>query len=175
MTKRIGLAFVAAAVLALGAGAAWRHFTSDGARSAATNGATVLALDLPDVAGVDQRLSQWKGKILVHNFWATWCEPCREEMPRFVTLQRQFGEKGLQFVGIAIDQPDKAREFAKEIELNYPTLIGGYGAIELSKTLGNDIGALPFTLVVNRAGSVVLAQLGPIKDDQLRSIINKSL
>jgi len=175
MTKRIGLAFVAAAVLALGAGVAWRHFMSDGAQSAATNGATVLALVLPDVAGVDQRLDQWKGKILVVNFWATWCEPCREEMPRFVTLQRQLGEKGLQFVGIAIDQPDKAREFAKEFELNYPTLIGGYGAIELSKTLGNDIGALPFTLVVNRAGSVVLAQLGPVKDDQLHAIIDKSL
>ena len=75
--------------------------------------------------------------LLVVNFWATWCAPCREEMPMFVRAQAAHGAKGLQFVGIAVDDAVKVRQFAREIGLNYPALIGGYGAMELSKTLGN--------------------------------------
>ena len=73
-------------------------------------------------------------------------------MPEFVRAQADFGGRGLQFVGIAIDSPDKVRPFVEEIGLNYPSLIGGYGAMELSKTLGNRLMALPFTVVVDRAG-----------------------
>jgi peroxiredoxin len=96
-------------------------------------------------------------------------------MPQFVKAQREYGGKGLQFVGIAIDQPDKVQQFASEIGLNYPALIGGYGAIELSKTLGNRLGALPFTVIVDRAGRIVHTQLGPVKDVQLRSFISQLL
>src|ERR1700716_3920813 len=67
----------------------------------------LLALSLPDTQGNPQSLRQWRGKVLVVNFWATWCGPCREEMPEFVRAQRELGSKGLQFVGIAVDQPDK--------------------------------------------------------------------
>ena len=85
-----------------------------------------------------QSLAQWRGKVIVVNFWATWCEPCRKEMPEFVVAQREFGPRGLQFVGIAVDQRDKVAQFAKELDLNYPALIGGYDAVDLSKTLGNE-------------------------------------
>ena len=103
----------------------------------------LLGVSLPDPDGKEQALAQWKGKVMVVNFWATWCAPCREEMPMFVRVQRELGPKGVQFVGIAVDSPDKARKFADELKLNYPTLIGGYGAMELSKTLGNSVMALP--------------------------------
>jgi peroxiredoxin len=96
-------------------------------------------------------------------------------MPEFVTAQRELGGRGLQFVGIAIDQPDKVQEFAAEIGLNYPALIGGYGAIELSKTLGNRVGALPFTIIVDRSGRVAHTQLGPLRDSTLRSIVGQLL
>ena len=129
----------------------------------------------PTAAGASERLSQWKGKVIVVNFWATWCDPCREEMPRFVKLQSEYGARGLQFVGIAVDQADKVAQFSTEIKLNYPALIGGYGAIELSRTLGNSVGALPFTVVLNRAGDVVYSQLGPVKDPELRSLITQLL
>jgi thiol-disulfide isomerase/thioredoxin len=118
---------------------------------------------LPDSQGTPQSLAQWKGNVVVVNFWATWCAPCREEMPEFVRAQQELGPKGLQFVGIAVDDVDKVRAFAREIGLNYPALIGGYGAIELSKTLGNDLSALPFTVVLDRAGRVAHTQLGPLK------------
>jgi thiol-disulfide isomerase/thioredoxin len=144
-------------------------------RAASNDGAAVLALVLPDVDGHQQALSQWRGKVLVVNFWATWCAPCREEMPHFIATQAKDGAKGLQFVGIAVDQVDKVREFTQEIRLNYPALIGGLGAIELSKALGNELAALPFTIVVDRAGRVAHTQLGPLKAAQLDALLDRLL
>lgn len=175
MTWRRGpvLAVALAAVIALAAGVSWRQLAGDAvwAPSAPRDGGTLFALSLPDPSGRQQPLAQWKGKVLVVNFWATWCEPCKEEMPRFMKLQADYGGKGLQFVGIAIDEPDKVSAFARDLGLNYPTLVGGYGAIELSKTFGNRLGALPFTIVLDRAGGVAHTQLGPLKDAQLQAII----
>ena len=135
----------------------------------------LLALSLPDTHGASQSLGQWRGKVLVVNFWATWCGPCREEMPEFVRAQRELGPKGLQFVGIAVDQPDKVVQFAKELDLNYPALIGGYQAMDIAKPLGNRLLGLPFTVVIDREGRVAHTQLGPLKPGQLRSIVGNLL
>jgi peroxiredoxin len=176
MTRpRAVAAVVIAAAVALAAGiylGVRRDATETGAPGAA---ATLLAVSLPDVDGKPMPLAQWKGKLLIVNFWATWCVPCREEMPDFVRAQKEFGDKGLQFVGIAVDEVDKIRQFAERIELNYPALVGGYGAMELSRTLGNRLMALPFTIVVGRDGTIVHTQLGPLKPDKLRQIIHKSI
>jgi thiol-disulfide isomerase/thioredoxin len=137
---------------------------------------TLLALSLPDADGREHRLSEWKGKVLVVNFWATWCDPCREEMPEFVRAQSEFGDRGLQFVGIAVDQPENVSRFQHSPSaVNYPALIGGYGSIELSRTLGNRLAALPFTIIIDRHGDVVHTQLGVLKPQQLRSILGKLL
>ena len=137
--------------------------------------AVLFGLALPDTAGREQSVGQWRGKVLVVNFWATWCVPCREEMPEFVKAQREFGGRGLQFVGIAVDDVEKVKDFAAELGLNYPALIGGYGAIELSKSLGNRLGALPFTIVVDRSGRISHTQLGPMKESSLTAIISQLL
>jgi thiol-disulfide isomerase/thioredoxin len=159
--------------IAAGALAAGVYFGVAGTRDAPA--AALLGLSLPDIDGREQRLDQWKGKVLVVNFWATWCEPCREEMPEFVRMQAAPSNKGLQFVGIAIDQVDKVRQFSSELKLNYPSLIGGYGALELSKTFGNKVMALPFTLIVDRSGQVAYTQLGPLKPGKLDAIVAKLL
>ena len=132
-----------------------------------------LGVSLPDLDGRQQKIDQWRGKVIVVNFWATWCAPCREEMPLFVKAQSEFGGKGVQFVGIAVDQADKAQQFAKEVNLNYPTLVGGMGAMELSGTLGNHLMALPFTVIVARDGMIAHTQLGPLKQAQLDAIVGK--
>jgi len=137
--------------------------------------AALAGLALPDPDGKEQRLDQWRGKVVVVNFWATWCAPCREEMPEFMKAQKEHGPKGLQFVGIAVDQADKVSQFAGEIGLNYPTLVGGFGAMELSKTLGNSLMALPFTVVLDRKGAIAHTQLGVLKPDKLDSIIKQLL
>lgn len=166
----IGAAVVGVAALAGGVALYQR-----GERGAPRDGSAVLALVLPDVDGRQQALSQWRGKVLVVNFWATWCAPCREEMPHFIAAQARDGNKGVQFVGIAVDQVDKVREFSQEIRLNYPALIGGLGAIELSKALGNELAALPFTIILDRDGSVVHTQLGPLKAAQLDALLDRLL
>jgi peroxiredoxin len=154
--------------LALGIGVAvWDRTAPDAS--------ALLALSLPDTHGTAQPLAQWRGKVLVVNFWATWCAPCREEMPEFVRAQRELGPQGVQFVGIAVDQPDKVAQFAKDLDLNYPALIGGSNAVDLSKPLGNRLLALPFTVILDRDGHVAHTQLGPLKPDQLRSILAKLL
>lgn len=161
------LGAAAAGVLALAGGIAFRLVGREETR----DGEAVLGLSLPDLDGRTQPLAQWRGKVLIVNFWATWCAPCREEMPEFVAAQARDGAKGVQFVGIAVDDVDKVRAFAREIGLNYPALIGGYGAIELSKTLGNDLSALPFTVVLDRAGRVAHTQLGPLKRAKLDRLL----
>jgi thiol-disulfide isomerase/thioredoxin len=132
----------------------------------------LLALSLPDTQGVKQPLQQWRGKVLVINFWATWCGPCREEMPEFVKAQRELGPQGLQVVGIAIDQPDKVAQFAKDLGLNYPALIATYQTMDVAKPLGDRLLGLPFTVVLDRQGRIAHTQLGPMKSQQFRHIIS---
>jgi len=159
-------------LLALGAGAYVARTTIT--PSPVGNEATaLLGTSLPDLDGHEQSIGQWRGKVIVVNFWATWCAPCREEIPQFVRTQTALGDRGLQFVGIAVDQADKAQQFAKELGVNYPTLVGGMGAMHLSATLGNDLMALPFTVVVDRAGRIAHTQLGQLKQAQLDAIVAK--
>ena len=174
MNRRITswLLFAIAGIVAIVAGV---YVARELALPASNDGAALLNVSLPDAEGREQRLDQWRGKVLVVNFWATWCAPCREEMGEFIRFQKDAGPKGVQFVGIAVDQADKVEEFAKEIGLNYPALIGGLGAMQLSKTLGNDLMALPFTVIVSRDGKVVHRQLGPLKPPKLQEIVGKLL
>jgi peroxiredoxin len=152
------------------------YFGTNGApRQEPIAAAALRGLALPDADGTEQRIDQWRGKVVIVNFWATWCAPCREEMPEFVKAQTELGPKGLQIVGIAVDQPDKIRQFAAEIGLNYPTLVGGFGAMELSKTLGNTVMALPFTVIVDRQGAIAHTQLGVLKPDKLNTIVRQLL
>ncbi|HTS21902.1 MAG TPA: TlpA disulfide reductase family protein [Casimicrobiaceae bacterium] len=169
VNRRIALfGVVALAALAAGIGfAVWSRPAPDAGQ--------LLALALPDAQGTRQPLQQWRGKVLVVNFWATWCGPCREEMPEFVRAQRDLGPAGLQVVGIAIDQADKVASFAKELDLNYPALVGSYEALDVAKPLGDALLGLPFTVILDRQGRIVHTQLGPMKPTQLRAIISKFL
>ena len=128
--------------------------------SLGTQATAIFRLTLPDSGGKAQAMEQWRGKILVVNYWATWCPPCREEMPGFSRLQEQFGAKGVQFVGISIDTADKVSEFQKQTPVSYPLLIGDSGAIDSSVALGNSRQALPFTAVIDRRGTVAAIKLG---------------
>lgn len=131
----------------------------------------LYTLRLPDLAGRVQDLDQWRGKVLVVNFWATWCAPCREEIPILVGLQEKYGARGLQFVGIAIDQRDKVQAFAREFKINYVVLLGGLETIDVSRQIGNRLGALPFTVVLDRGGRIVSRELGKVKEAQLERLV----
>jgi thiol-disulfide isomerase/thioredoxin len=149
---------------------AWR---SDEPASGAAE--AVLALRLTDLEGQPQPLARWRGQVLVVNFWATWCLPCREEIPLFVKYQDKYRAQGLQFIGIAIDRRDSAQAFAREFGMNYPILLGGIDTVEISRQAGNRIGALPFTLIIDRNGTIAAAHLGGLKEVKLESMIKPLL
>ncbi|HVE51251.1 MAG TPA: TlpA disulfide reductase family protein [Casimicrobiaceae bacterium] len=161
------------AALALVAGVAWSWWSRSSSETPRA-ASTLLAIALPDVNGVSQPLAQWKGKLMIVNFWATWCAPCREEMPLFVRVQREHADR-VQFVGIAVDDAAKVKRFGEELGVNYPLLVGGYGAMELSKVLGNRVAALPFTVVLDAGGRLIFTQLGPLNDETLARIVGNSL
>jgi thiol-disulfide isomerase/thioredoxin len=162
-----------AAVVALAAGLWFGQARLADTAAEGQPASALLGVSLPDPLGKEQALAQWKGKVLVVNFWATWCAPCREEMPMFMKVQQEHGPRGIQFVGIAVDNAEKVRQYADELKLNYPTLVGGYGAMELSKAMGNTVMALPFTVIVDKAGRVAHTQLGVLKEAQLLAILKQ--
>jgi len=120
---------------------------------------------MKDMDGKLRNADEWNGKVLIVNFWATWCPPCRKEIPAFIELQDQYGDQGLQFVGIAIDDKDKVQDYIDTMGINYPVLVGEIDAIDLAKRYGNRFGALPFTAVVDRSGKIVFIQRGEFKHD----------
>lgn len=130
----------------------------------------LLAASFEALDGKTQPLSAWRGKTLVVNFWATWCGPCREEMPEFVKAQTEFAAKGLQFVGIAIDRRAPVERFAKELAINYPVLLGDVAWLEAVKTMGNPQGVLPFTLVISPNSKVMLRRVGKLKYAEIAAI-----
>lgn len=137
--------------------------------------ARLLALTLPDLDGQPQSLSQWKGKVLVANFWATWCPPCKEEMPEFSRINLKYASNGVQFVGISIDSAEKVAAFRKEIEISYPLLIGNLDTLDSSSDLGNRAKALPFTVILRADGSLQQVKLGKYATEALEETIQAAL
>ncbi len=130
---------------------------------------------LPDIDGIQRTISTWDGKVLVVNFWASWCEPCLREIPAFVDLQDSYGEQGLQFVGIAVDDIEAVRQFLKKIPINYPILVHPRDTLPIAEAYGNEFGILPFTVVVNRDGNIAHTQLGAISHEEAEEIIKALL
>ena len=175
------LLYLCIAVIALGAGSFFRSLLSDIYQTELTSeesqqGAkAILEASLPDLKGDDQAVSQWLGKVMVVNFWATWCTPCREEIPEFVEAQSKYGDQGLIFVGIAIDQPEKVKMFSQEFGINYPVLIGSFNTWSLLEAAGNRMSALPYTVVLNRSGEIVDTYLGRVNLKKLEKLIEPLL
>lgn len=173
-----GIIFLVVAVLAVAAGVVVHVRTRPQAAPEPAPPATaagLMAAKLPDLEGRDQAFDQWRGKVLVINFWATWCVPCRKEIPEFIQAQAQYGPQGLQIVGVAIDQKEKVKPYAAEIGINYPVLIGDQDGIELARIAGNTLGALPFTVVLDRNGNAISNRLGTLDRDKLDLLIRPLL
>ena len=126
---------------------------------------------LPDLDGRPHVLSEWAGKVLVVNFWATWCPPCLTEIPGFVDLQQELGPKGLQFIGIALDDADAVREFAQSKKVNYPVLVGEEPVMALMREFGNTHGGLPYTVVLGHRGDPLHTKQGEWERDEARAVL----
>lgn len=127
---------------------------------------------LPDLDGVQRNVKEWDGKILVINFWATWCLPCLKEIPDFIKLQEKYNQQGVQFIGLAMQSAEEIKEFVADIGMNYPALAGIQEVSQVGKSLGNRFGALPYTVMIDRNQKIVFIKSGPLSYDEADYAIN---
>jgi peroxiredoxin len=167
ISRRDALMLGAAGVAAAAAGAVAGAL----ALQSRSGAADLLAARYPDLEGRVHRLIDWRGKVLLCNFWATWCAPCREEVPVLVSAKREWGRHGLEVVGIGVDSADKMREFSITHKINYPVLVADASALGLVRKLGNRAGGLPYTVVLDATGAVVRRHLGAFSAPDLRKVL----
>jgi thiol-disulfide isomerase/thioredoxin len=125
--------------------------------------------------GVSQDLNQYKGKIIVLNFWATWCPPCREEMPELSQLYAEYKNKNVVVLGVAIDELGLVKEFSQNSPVNYPLLVAEDEGMNLGSKLGNDKDVLPYTVIINKDGLVVETYFGRINKALLETTLRPLL
>ena len=163
---------VAIAAAALGFYFGQPQYQSPTPSSLAPGAANKLAeLTVATPQGQVASLKQWDGKVRVINFWATWCPPCREEMPEFSRVQQKLADKGVQFVGIGIDTPDNIINFQRSTPVSYPLLMGSYDVLKLTVELGNKSSALPFTVILDRQGNIAHTKMGKLSESELEQLL----
>ena len=139
--------------------------------------APLFAATLPNEKGQPQQLKQYQGKIVVLNFWATWCEPCREEMPELSQLHDAYKNKNLVVLGVAVDDVAAISEFSKETKVSYPLFAADVQGMDIAAGLGNDKSALPYTVIIKADGSVAKTYFGritkPLLEQALSNLLQK--
>ena len=160
-----------------GAGVAWWRFqphavdekvvapTSGSAAGSATDAFWSLNFDTPD--GKNLSMSSFRGKLLLVNFWATWCPPCVEELPLLDYFYQENRDKNLQVLGLAVDQPSAVRTWLQTRPLHFAVGMAGLSGTELSKSLGNIAGSLPFTAVFSASGELLHRKIGKVLPEDL--------
>jgi peroxiredoxin len=118
---------------------------------------------------------QFDGKVLLVNFWATWCTPCREEMPMLSDLHENMKDQGFSVLGIALDDVDQARDFVEELGINYPNAVGGADVMAVGVKYGNRAGLLPYSVLIDREGVVRWTSLGELEADDIEARITDLL
>ena len=164
---KLRILFAGLVILAIAAGAAVGIGRKSVAPGPDERAQAIFAASLPDAQGSPHALGQYRGKVVVVNFWATWCAPCIEEMPGFVRLQDKYRDRGVVFVGVAIDDPDAVAPFMRKLGINYPVLTAEAAGFELLKAAGDSKGVMPYTLVIDRNGAVAQTRSGIFRESEL--------
>lgn len=159
----LGLALLAA----IGGGLLQRHAAVAAGSSSSLIGKTLPDLALTDLQGKPHRLSDWQGRPLLLNFWASWCGPCLDEMPALNRLARNSGKNAPIVIGIAMDDPERARAWLAAHSVDYPVLLGQLGSPDTSLQLGDTDGVLPYSVLIGADGRVRATHVGALPDGWL--------
>lgn len=176
MTKLLRtVALWIAAILSTGLGIVSFHYLGN----VVTNSYPILGQEkdfiLPDLNGKNHHSQEWHGKVVLINFWATWCPPCRKEIPDLINLYHNYRDQGLLIVGIAIDQPDKVRQFVAKFAIDYLNLVEENTGMEWAVRYGDYRGGLPYTVLIDRSGKVISTHLGELSISNTEAQIRKLL
>lgn len=163
---------VATGAVLAGAGLAWWRSSVPvpaGSGNGSADGGldSLWSLSLARPEGGELALATLRGKPLLINFWATWCPPCLRELPEIDRFHREFGPRGWQVLGLAIDGPTPVREFLARVKIGFPTALAGLEGTELVSHLGNPQGGLPFSVMIDAGGRVRQRKLGETHFDEL--------
>lgn len=168
---------VVAGLAAASAGYFWHRHGSAAATTEVAGTPLPAGIVMTDLVGTSHRFEDWHGKLLLVNFWATWCTPCLKEIPLLTQAQKDYAGRGLQIIGPAVDDPDEVKAAAQgRLAINYPVMTGTpEQMLGLLNDFGNTAGALPFTIVVAPDGSVIHQQLGEFTAAELKTLIEAHL
>ncbi|MDE1943285.1 MAG: TlpA family protein disulfide reductase [Betaproteobacteria bacterium] len=149
----------------------WNHGTGQDTAPVHAALSPILEMALPDLAQQVQSMRQWQGRVLVVNFWASWCEPCKDEMPMLKRLQANWPSDQVRFVGIGIDEREAIATYLQHQPMNYPMLLGTQQTLNLTAPYGNAQSGIPFTLVFDPWGNVIMKKLGRVGESELQTAI----
>jgi len=166
------LIFIVAMILAAGSGYSVHKYL----RQNQTSNNPAIGLQRPEFAAVDldgqlRNISEWDGQLIFLNFWATWCPPCKKEIPAFIELQKAYGDQGFQIISIAVDEEQAVREYAAEMGMNYPIMAVQGEGVGLAKRYGNGSGVLPYTVIINRDGEISNTITGELSKKQAKELL----
>ncbi len=151
------------------------HETIDTRRANPIVGQPSLTFTLPDLKGQARQFEEWRGKVVLLNFWATWCPPCREEIPLFMQLQAKYATAGLQIVGIALDEREAVQDYRDGLLIDYPLLVGAQDVAALMSDYGNLTGVLPYSVIIDRNGRVHSTKTGAYTHAELDALLQPLL
>ncbi|MEX3557249.1 MAG: TlpA disulfide reductase family protein [Burkholderia sp.] len=179
-SKRL-LSMAVVAAVAIGGGLAAGHWVrgdlfENSAQAATTKTAdpvaALWAASVTDTEGAPQSLASFKGQKVVVNFWASWCGPCVQEMSELVQLSHEYKNRGIHFLGVAVDSDKNVQAFLKKVKVDYPVVVSGYAGIDLVRNFGNTAGTLPLTVAINTNGRVRVKKLGQIQPNELKKTLD---
>jgi len=171
MLKKLNSPYVYIALIALLGLSLYYFKQTEHTNSASTQ--ALFAATFPDENGKPQALKHYAGKIVVLNFWATWCEPCREEMPELSKLYETYKDKNLVVLGVAIDDVAAISKFTKDTKVSYPLFAADMDGMQYANNLGNDKDVLPYTVIIKADGSVAKTYFGRVTKPLLEETLVK--
>lgn len=137
--------------------------------------ADTASVRLTDLDGQPHTLAEWRGELVLVNFWASWCSPCRREIPMLIEVQDQFRDRGFRILGPAMDRPDTARDLAARLGIDYPVFAGDSEIVTAMTALGDQLGALPYSVLIGRDGRILEQRSGELHRDELVPLIERHL